>query len=235
MNALLLAAHGSDSEPVTNRRIENLALLLQRQVGVPVGVGFHKGLPHFSSALDSLRALHGDLQDVTVVPLMSSAGYYCTTVLPRELARNSSAATLTVAMSEPVGTAAGLPQLVLGRIRELGHPDAAVLLIGHGTSRHAESRRSTEALASVLRLELPEVAVAFLDESPSPASALARLVADTVIVVPFMLGVGPHVSEDIPASLTGTGKMVITDIPVGSYPGLAGLILQVAEGAKVWL
>lgn len=235
MKALLLAAHGSDSEPVTNRRITNLAQLLQRQIGVPVGVGFHKGLPHFSSALDTLLASHDDLRDVTVVPLMSSAGYYCTTVLPRELARNASAGALSVAVSEPVGTAAGLAGLVLGRIRELGHPGAAVLLVGHGTLRHPESRKSTEALALALRGELPEVAVAFLDESPSPLEALASVQADTVVVVPFMLGVGPHVAADIPTSLSGSSKTIVIDIPVGSYPGLAGLILQVAEGAKQWL
>ena len=82
--SLVLAAHGSNAQPLVNARIRELAETLESNGRFTrVLAAFHQGAPHFSKVLDQLPAGR-----TVVVPLMTSAGYYCDKVLPRELRRN---------------------------------------------------------------------------------------------------------------------------------------------------
>ena len=82
--ALALAAHGSRRDPAANALVRRLAESLRaRRLFHEVGVAFHQGEPGFDAVLDELTA-----DEVTVVPLLTSAGHYSEVVLPEALARN---------------------------------------------------------------------------------------------------------------------------------------------------
>ncbi len=110
--ALVLAAHGSRHEPAVNAQVRAWAAeVAERTTFDEVAVAFHQGSPTFSEVLDSLSA-----DDVTVVPVMTSAGYYSDTVLPRELARNRRYLQITVHQTVPVGLHPNIPGLVANRV-----------------------------------------------------------------------------------------------------------------------
>ena len=98
-SALVLAAHGSRSDERANSIIhghaERVAVMTDFD---EVAVGFHHGLPTFATVLDTLNAT-----DVTVVPMMTSEGYFSTEVLPRELRRNRRYPLLRVRQTKPMG------------------------------------------------------------------------------------------------------------------------------------
>lgn len=90
--------------------------------------------------------------------------------------------------------------------------EAAVLLVAHG-SRVAESNAEIETLALRLAANLPAgyaVSHAFLElASPSIGDALDTLAEDgitRVLVVPYFLAAGRHVTEDIPAIVEAARK-----------------------------
>jgi sirohydrochlorin cobaltochelatase len=217
-----------------------------------IGVAFHQGSPVFAEALDALRS-----SDITVVPVMASSGYYANTVLPRELARNRRCAGVRVRRTEPVGCHAGLPAIVAGRIHELldsfdvagsaDEGDVSLALIGHGSPRHNKSRDSTLRLGDALRSTRPgwDVHCAFLDDEPPVESVVTRCAARNVMVIPFLIGCGPHATADIPRRLGLPRSMdrspprvdrvgdraVACDVPVGAYPEIVDMILDLALGA----
>ncbi len=235
--ALVLAAHGSRREPAANALVRRLAESLRRQrLFHEVAVAFHHGEPAFHTVLDELAA-----DEVTVVPLFTSAGHYTEVVLPEALARNRRYADVRLRQTPPVGTHPGVAPLVARRVTELlreGHAerhDAALLLVGHGTPRHPRSREATEQLADMLRRRrvAGQVVAAFLDEEPTVDTVMRQLRQETVLVVPFLIGGGGHALEDVPR-LVGlhdaeAGRRVLVDMPVGSYPGLEEIVVDLAR------
>ena len=83
--AVILAAHGSHRDPTANSIvISHAARIRLLQVFDEVFVAFHQGLPSFTSVLDTISA-----DDVVVVPVMTSDGYYCNKILPNALRTNA--------------------------------------------------------------------------------------------------------------------------------------------------
>ena len=242
--ALVLAAHGSRREPAANALVRRLAESLRgRRLFDEVAVAFHQGEPGFDAVLDELTA-----EEVTVVPFLTSAGHYSEVVLPEALGRNRRFADVRLRQTPPVGTHAGVAPLVARRVTELLREDGleraavALVLVGHGTARHPRSRAATEQLADTLRRRrvAGEVAVAFLDDDPPLEEALAGVRQRTVLLVPFLIGGGAHALDDIPrriglgesgASRRGRvdGRLVVIDDPVGSYPGLEDIVVDLAR------
>ena len=109
------------------------------------------------------------------------------------------------------------------------------MLVGHGTARHPQSRAATEHLADTLRRRrvAGEVVAAFIDDEPPVDAVIARLRQQTLLVVPFLIGGGTHVLEDIPR-LVGlpegsdprrgivAGRLFLIDDAVGTYAGHGG-------------
>jgi uroporphyrin-III C-methyltransferase len=240
--ALVLAAHGSRREPGANALVRRLAESLRgRRLFDEVAVAFHQGEPGFDAVLDELTA-----DEVTVVPFLTSAGYYSEVVLPEALARNRRFAEVRLRQTPPVGTHAGVAPLVARRVTELIRDQSAerdqigLVLVGHGTPRHPQSRTATEHLADVLRRRRAagRVVAAFLDDEPSVEQAVAGLAGRAVLVVPFLIGGGAHTLEDLPRLLglpqgeqTGQvdGRVIMVDHPVGSYVGLDEIVLDLAR------
>ncbi len=252
--ALVLAAHGSRRESGANALVRRLAESLRgRRLFEEVAVAFHHGEPGFGTVLDEIES-----DDVTVVPLFTSAGHYSDVVLPQALARNRRHAELRVRLTPAVGTHTSIGALVAGRLAELMHEhriergSASVALVGHGTRRHPESRTSTLRLADMLRRRrvAAEVLTAFLDDDPPVETLIQAAACPHLIVVPFLIGGGTHALEDLPRILrlsqesgvrspersgsfsrlpTPDSRPVYVDQAVGTYPGLVDIIVDLAR------
>ena len=232
--ALILAAHGSRREPTANALVRRLAESLRgRRLFHEVAVAFHQGEPGFDAVLDEI-----DAEEITVVPLLASAGHYCDVVLPEALAKNRRYAEVRLRRTPPVGTHAGIAPLVARRVSELLRQGVAerdqvsLLLVGHGTRRHADSRTSTLLLAETLRRRrvAGEVLAGFIDDDPSVEEIVAKAALPTLIVIPFLIGGGAHALEDLPRLVgEADGRRVVIDEPVGAYSGLEEIIIDLAR------
>ncbi|MGH7510578.1 MAG: uroporphyrinogen-III C-methyltransferase [Gemmatimonadales bacterium] len=234
--ALVLAAHGSRRNPAANALGRRLAEAVRgRRIYDEVAVAFHQGEPTFATVLDELES-----EEVTVVPFLTSAGYYTETVLPEALSRNRRFAELRLRQTPPVGTHSGIAPLVARQLaallRENGiaRGSVSVVLVGHGTRRHSSSRDTTLQLAGTLRRRrvAAEVLAAFLDDTPAIETVLGAASLPHIVVVPFLIGGGSHVSEDIPRLLgserAGAHKLILGQ-PIGSYPGLVDIVIDLAR------
>jgi uroporphyrin-III C-methyltransferase len=139
------------------------------------------------------------------------------------------------------------------RNEEIPRHLASLAIVGHGTRRHPESRGSTLQLVETLRRRrvAGEVLAAFIDDDPPLGRLLQTAALHHLIVVPFLIGGGSHVGEDIPRLLglsqesgvrsqEATGSLPrlptpdsrpvpILDQPIGHYPGLADIIIDLAR------
>ncbi|MEO6057333.1 MAG: CbiX/SirB N-terminal domain-containing protein, partial [Gemmatimonadales bacterium] len=242
--ALVVAAHGSRRDPAANALVRRLVESLRgRRLFDEVAAAFHQGEPGFDAVLDELEA-----DEVTVVPFLTSAGHYSETVLPEALARNRRFAEVRLRQTPPVGTHAGVAPLVARRVTELlreqreERGSVALVLVGHGTPRHAGSRVATEQLAETLRRRrvAGDVVAAFIDDDPPLDQVVARIRHQTVVVVPFLIGGGAHTLVDIPRLVGLTdgadprrgrahGRLFLIDEAVGTYPGLEEIVVDLAR------
>jgi sirohydrochlorin ferrochelatase len=247
-----VAAHGS-AEPAVNESIVSLARRVGRRLRFDEAIAaFHQGEPRFSSALDALRS-----DEVVVVPLLQSEGYYCHHVLPAELARNRRFAALRLRQTRAVGVHPGLGELLARRVHELalahGLASPAIALVGHGTPRHHGSRLAAEASSRDLERGTGfETRAFFLDEEPA-IEAIAELApGGDVVVLPLLIGSGRHATLDlsnrlgletpVPAAnprdaatgaLAGVagGRRVIVDRPFGLDPAIEEIVVDLAGDA----
>ena len=232
---LVLAAHGSRRNPEANALVRRLAESVRaRRAFDEVAVAFHQGEPRFDAVLDELTA-----RQIVVVPLLTSDGYYADVVLPQALASNGRFREVRLGQTPPVGTSPRLAALVARRVAELLRSQAiprraiSLAIIGHGTQQHPASRCSTLELAETLRRHrvAGEVMAAFIDDEPQIETVLKRASHPYLIVVPFLIGGSTHVSEDIPRRLSAGGqdRRIIVDRPVGAYPELVDVVLDLAR------
>ena len=233
LRALVIAAHGSRKDPAANALVRRVAEEVRgRRLFDQVAAAFHQGEPGFDTVLDELEA-----DEVTVVPFMTSTGHYSEVVLPAALARSPRYAELRLRITPPVGSHPGVAPLVARRVsgllREhvLDRNATSLLLVGHGTPRHPESRRSTLELAATLqrRRVAREVVAGFLDDDPPVAHALEQITSELTIVLPFLIGGGTHAVDDLPALLAPTGRSILLDQPVGLLPGLTEIVIDLAR------
>jgi uroporphyrin-III C-methyltransferase len=242
--ALVLAAHGSRRDPAANALVRRLAESLRgRRLFDEVAVAFHQGEPGFDAVLDELTA-----DEVTVVPFLTSAGHYSEVVLPQALERNRRFGAVRLRQTPPVGTHPGVAPLIARRVtellreRHLERENVALVLVGHGTPRHPQSRAATEHLADTLRRRrvAGDVAAAFIDDDPPLDWVVGSVRRPAVLVVPFLIGGGTHAQEDIPR-LVGLpegghvlegrvgGRRVLIDGAVGGYLGLEEIVVDLAR------
>ena len=234
--ALVIAAHGSRRDAGANALVRRLAGAVRaRRLFDEVAVAFHQGEPRFDTVLDEISS-----EAVTVVPLLTSAGHYADRVLPQALARNRRFDQVRLRQTPPVGTHSGVAPLVARRVAELlreqdiARHEVSLALVGHGTRRHPESRASTLQLADTLRRRrvAGEVLAAFIDDDPPLETLADSATLRHLIVVPFLIGGGSHVMEDIPRLLglqVSQRQAVIVDQAIGSYPGLVEIIIDLAR------
>jgi sirohydrochlorin cobaltochelatase len=244
-STLVLAAHGSRSDAEVNDCVLLMARRAAGLAGFDLGVAaFHQGAPHFSVVLDQHPC-----ERAVVVPFMTSNGYYCDAVLPRELARNTRARRTMTHITPPVGQHPALIPLVEARaMRVLGEHGVSptvttLVIVGHGTRRHPKSRESAEDLATMIatRGGFAEVITAFLDEDPRVETIPGRASFSNILVEPFLINDAHHALVDVPERLglspgsladAGTpsksGKLILCDSAVGTDETILGIIIALA-------
>jgi len=245
--ALILAAHGAGDGSDVNRIVRGYA----KQVASlgrfdEVLTAFHLGGPNFAEVLGQTEA-----DGIVVVPIMTSEGFFCQTVLPAELKKHPRASEVRIRQTRPVGTHPGIADMILERVRwlidrfGLTGADTALLLVGHGTKHHRDSRNTTIELAEGLskRNVLGSVEAAFLDDDPRIEDVTRRVDCSNQIVIPFFLGGGQHVVDDIPRRLGLTsglgpiaghvhGRFIVCDRAIGTDPRLIEIIADLADTAS---
>lgn len=119
---------------------------------------------------------------------------------------------------------------------------AALLLIDHG-SRRAAANAMLDEVAALVKQRLGAESIvepAHMEVAePTVADGFARCVeqgATTVVVHPFMLSPGRHVTEDLPrlvaeAAARHQGVRFSMSAPLGSHPGVIDAVIERCRSA----
>jgi sirohydrochlorin cobaltochelatase len=221
MQALVVVAHGSHLNPESSTPSYRHADTV-RETGVfdEVETAFWKEQPHFREVL---RTLESD--EVYVVPLFVSEGYFTEEVIPRELrlegwdadawgSDGTSAAHATLEAADvgkpvhycgPVGTHDAMTDVIVRRAETVtGDPDVGegfgLAVVGHGTERNENSAKAIQYHADRVRDldRFDEVRDLYMDEEPEVDDVTDYFTAEDVVVVPLFVADGYHTQEDIP-------------------------------------
>ncbi|SFG04094.1 sirohydrochlorin cobaltochelatase [Halopelagius inordinatus] len=221
MQALVIVAHGSHLNPDSSAPTESHADTI-RATGAfdEVKTGFWKEEPSLREVLRTVES-----EEVYVVPLFVSEGYFTEQVIPRELrlegwdvsewnsdGLDADTATLkasdtgqTVHYCGPVGTHEAMTDVLVRRAETVtGDPDVGpgfgLAVVGHGTERNENSAKAIEYHAERVREmdRFDEVQALYMDEEPEVDDVTDYFDADDVVVVPLFIADGFHTQEDIP-------------------------------------
>ncbi|KTG10096.1 hypothetical protein AUR64_10900 [Haloprofundus marisrubri] len=224
MQALVIVAHGSHLNPDSSAPTYDHADTI-RDVGAfdEVKTGFWKEEP---SLREVLRTVESD--EVFVVPMFISEGYFTEQVIPRELrldgwdvsewdsdGLNASHATLTASDTDqwvhycgPVGTHESMTDVLVRRAESVtGDPDVGdgfgLAVVGHGTERNENSAKAIEYHAERIREmdRFDEVQALYMDEEPEVDDVTDYFESEDVVVVPLFIADGFHTQEDIPEDM----------------------------------
>jgi sirohydrochlorin cobaltochelatase len=244
--ALVVAAHGShlnsgSSEPAFAHadRIRATGIFDEVQET------FWKEEPHFREVLRTVAP-----EEVYVVPLFISEGYFTEQVLPREFrlagfeagnwdsdGTTASHATVTTEDVEntihycgPVGTHEAMSDVIVRRAESVtGDPNVGsgvgLAVVGHGTERNENSARAIEYHADRIRERgrFDEVRALFMDEDPEVDDVTDHVDSEDVVLVPLFVADGYHTQEDIPADVG------LTDDPQSGWE-----TPTVVDGTRIW-
>jgi sirohydrochlorin cobaltochelatase len=244
--ALVLAGHGSSDDPRCAapvwRHARELAL---KGPYLEVACVFWKQPPFFADVYDVTSAAL-----IVVVPMMTAAGYYARTVLPRQMRAGSPPPGRRLLITEPLGVQAEMAGLLeaqaIATARDGGVETSRIqlLVVGHGTRRDPlRSGASTHDHVAALRRRgaFASVHAAFLEQDPQVAAALESLPGDgPVVVVPNLIADGGHALRDIPGALglpaetrhaLAGSRRVLFAPSVGERSECVGLVLRLAGAA----
>ena len=224
MQALVIVAHGSHLSPGSAQPTYDHADTIRETAAFDeVREGFWKEEPSFREVI---RTVESD--EVYVVPLFISEGYFTEQVIPRELrledwdpdrwdsdGTSASQATLdvgdaakTVHYCGPVGTHDAMTDVIVQRAESVtGDPDVgegvALVVVGHGTERNENSAKAIEYHTQRVRDldRFDEVQALYMDEEPEIDDVTDHVDADDVVVVPLFISDGFHTQEDIPEDM----------------------------------
>ncbi|MFC5969904.1 CbiX/SirB N-terminal domain-containing protein [Halomarina salina] len=245
--ALVIVAHGSHLNPDSSTPTFDHADTIRASGAFDeVREAFWKEEPSFREVL---RTLESD--EVYVVPLFVSEGYFTEQVIPRELrlegwdvdewdsdGTSASHTTLTASDVEgktvhycgPVGTHDAMSDVIVQRAESVtGDPAVGegfgLAVVGHGTERNENSAKAIHYHADRIREmdRFDEVDALFMDEDPEVDDVAEFFESDDVVVVPLFVADGFHTQEDIPED------MGITDDYREGYE-----VPALVDGTNVW-
>lgn len=245
--ALVLAGHGSHISPFTAGLVWRYVESLRTQgIADEITACFWKEQPSFSEVLNTLHADH-----ITVVPVFTAQGFFTQKVIPAEMGLQGEVTQIggrTVHYAKTLGEHPDLANIIRQRVETaldtyaLNPHGTTVAIIGHGTRRSSQSQQATRDQVQLLadRHIVSKVINAYLDDTPDIPSIYTRATTDDVIVVPFFLAPGSHVSIDVPDALDLeenqrtafiNGKHIIYTDPVGTDDTVCQLIIDLAGAA----
>ena len=248
---LVLVGHGSHLNPDSARPVFDHADRIRAVDAFrEVREAFWKEEP---SPREVLRTIAAD--EVYIVPVFMSAGYFTNDVLPREFRLTGNEpldVDKAVHYADPVGThpsmAAVIERRALAAIGDARRgDDVGLAIVGHGTDRNPDSARAARDQADRIRAseQFATVRTLFMDEEPSVAAVYDELPTQDIAVVPFFVADGYHTREDIPdllgigdetdrnrdGSWTVSGRRVWYTGAVGTAPLVAVVALERARDA----
>jgi sirohydrochlorin ferrochelatase len=234
MEALILVGHGSLRAGSGAAMIRMAARLRERGAADLVGAGFlNYSRPSFGATLERLvgQGAHSAL----VQPYFLLPGAFVRSALPRMLAGAQVAhPQLPMRLAEPFGAHPALAELVVKRAAEAGaSPRSVLLLVAHGSPDPAANDCVREVAALLrARRSYAAVALSYLSlNAPTIGEAIAALAAAgqrQVVVLPYMLQLGGHVSEDLPALVAAAAAAhPQVQMRVAAYLGYDPLIAEV--------
>jgi len=222
--ALVVVAHGSHLNPDSSAPANEHADTIRASGAFDeVRTGFWKEEPSLREVLRTVRA-----DEVYVVPLFISEGYFTEQVIPRELrldgwdvsawdsdGLSADSATLTAGDVEktvhycgPVGTHRSFTDVLVRRAESVtGDPDVGpdfgLAVVGHGTERNENSAKAIEYHADRIRERgrFDEVQALYMDEEPEVDDVTDYFESEDVVVVPLFVSDGFHTQEDIPEDM----------------------------------
>jgi sirohydrochlorin cobaltochelatase len=224
MEALVIVAHGSHLNAESSTPTFDHADTIRETTAFDeVREGFWKEEPSFREVL---RTVESD--EVYVVPLFISEGYFTEEVIPRELrldgwdpeawdSDGTSASHVTLEATDvdktvhycgPVGTHDAMSDVIVQRTESVtGDPGVGegfgLAVVGHGTERNENSAKAIEYHADRIRERgrFDEVKPLFMDEDPEVDDVTDHFESEDVIVVPLFIADGYHTQEDIPEDM----------------------------------
>jgi len=224
MQALVIVAHGSHLNPdASTPTYEHADTVRAAGVFDEVRTAFWKEEPSFREVLRTLES-----EEVYVVPLFISEGYFTEQVIPRELrldgwdvaewdsdGTSATHSTLeagdvekTVHYCGPVGTHDAMSDVIVRRAETVtDDPDVGegfgLAVVGHGTERNENSAKAIEYHAERIgeRGRFDEVKALFMDEDPEIDDVTDFFESDDIVVVPLFVADGYHTQEDIPEDM----------------------------------
>jgi len=221
-STLLLCAHGARG--VAGAAARHAKAIGRRGLFRTVEACALYGEPRLETVLDSIAE-----GPVTVLPFMMAEGYTL-----EKLAGRLASCRPDARLLPALGGRAAMADLLVDRarkgLRAHDRPPAetALLLVGHGTTRHRASAETALRHAAVIRARgiFAEVAVAFLDEPPFVAEAVAGLGAPFIAAVGFLTDAGTHGASDVARLLAETSGNGVYFGPIGPDPAVVPLILE---------
>jgi sirohydrochlorin cobaltochelatase len=221
MPALVVVAHGSHLNPGSHAPTFDHADTIRASGAFEeVREAFWKEEPSFREVLRTVES-----EEVYVVPLFISEGYFTEQIIPRELrlegwdvaawdsdGTSADHATFrardvekTVHYCGPAGTHDSMTDVIVRRAESVtGDPDVGegfgLAVVGHGTGRNENSAKAIHYHADRLeRMDrFEEVQALFMDEEPEVDDVAEFFESDDVVVVPLFVADGYHTQEDIP-------------------------------------
>lgn len=222
--ALVIAAHGSHLNAESSTPTFSHADTI-RATGAfsEVRESFWKEEPHFREVLRTV-----DAEEVYLVPLFISEGYFTEQVIPREFrldewdpelwdsdGTSANSATLsaedtgqTVHYCGPVGTHDSMSDVIVQRAKSVADDSDVgegfgLAVVGHGTERNENSAKAIEyhadRIAAMDRFD--EVKALFMDEDPEIDDVTEFFESEDIVVVPLFIADGYHTQEDIPEDI----------------------------------
>jgi len=117
--------------------------------------------------------------------------------------------------------------------------DTALVLVGHGSTRHPDGAVPVLALAEDIRRRhlFREVVAVFMKQPPYLSALESLVTAATVVVVPVFAGKGDYTDTVIPREMGLTGRVTerhgrrfLYTAPAGTHPRIPHLLAGRAEG-----
>ena len=224
MQALVIVAHGSHLNPDSSTPTHQHADTIRASGAFDeVRTGFWKEEP---SLREVLRTVEAD--EIYLVPLFISEGYFTEQVIPRELRLDGwdvsewnsdglSADTATLEATDtgqtihycgPVGTHEAMTDVLVRRAETVtGDPsvgdECGFAVVGHGTERNENSAKAIEYHADRVRDHdrFDEVQALYMDEDPEVDDVTDFFDTTDIVVVPLFVADGFHTQEDIPEDM----------------------------------
>jgi sirohydrochlorin cobaltochelatase len=237
----------SASEPVTQQRPGALVLCAHGARGLACAAAHQAGAMRRAGLFDAVDAcaLYGKPRletvldclsgrDVVLVPFLLAEGWTLDVLIERLRPYRG-----RVRLAPPLGAHDGMAGVLIERalngcrMRDWPAAETAVLLVGHGSTRHPRSAETTwrHAAAIAGSGRFAEVAAAFLDQAPTVAEMVAELRAPRIATIGYLSDAGNHGAVDIPRLLGRTGRTTAYLGAIGRDPGLLRLIAEQAEAA----